>query len=474
LSDLGYIKTKGESLENASELLNPSLISIRVSPHNYLVAIFLGTFFSAFFFYLELDLAGIILFCISWIALPFFALNDRIVFDGRRLSRAGLLPRFWSWLNGSRRRLKLTDVEQVETQTIRTLRRGGKVFYRYRTAVCGKGLRITVVSGGENYRKMIRAILPLLAGNVLDNRSIELRDHLTDPKETLMNAEFSRIPSAEGLDGLLNDLRTRGRHKPPPFNHVMNPEDDVKAEELRGLGNELRVAGYPLRALESFRRAFVLRRPDGRLLFEFARCLQSFAGAERDSRLERRSLAAMRLAERRADGDIDLLARLGECYFQLGEWRRAARVFQNAMDRAGESFRVARGMADIALHDGKIAHVIHHFSAANRVAETPSLRRWSKGEAEYFSHLNSDDEYMEMEISRVNLLETIEASKKTALRISYFAFPIIIVGLVFDDSLISNIGWAVSAVSLLIWVGMQMSTRLLGQRIPYELVESDD
>ncbi len=472
--DIDYIKTKDGSLENTSELSSPSRISIRVSPHNYLVAIFLGTFFSAFFFYLEFDLAGIILFCLSWIILPFFALNDRIVFDGRRLSRAGFLPRFWARFNRTRRRLKLSDVERVETQTIRTLHRGGKVFYRYRTSISGKGLRITVVSGGENYRRIIRTILPLLSDNVLDNRSTDLRDHLADPKETLMRAEFLRIPSAEALESQVNDIRARGKQRSPMVKHEASHEDDEKAEDLRGLANQLKVAGYPLRALEAFRRALVLRRSDARLLFEFGQCLYAFASVERDKRLERKSLAAMRLAEQRACGDIDLMTRIGECYFQIGEWRHAARVFQNATDQMGENFRVSRGMAEIALRNGKIAHVIHHFSNANRVAETPALRRWSRGETEYFSHLNSDDEYMEMEVSRVGLLETLETSKKTALRILYFAFPIIIVGLVFDDDLIANIGWAVSAVSLLIWVGMQMGTSLLGQRIPYDLIETDD
>ena len=87
----------------------------------------------------------------------------------------------------------------------------------------------------------------------------------------------------------------------------------------------------------------------------------------------------------------------------------------------------------MALREGKIAHVIHHFSNANRLAETPSLRRWTQGETEYFSHLNSDDEYMELEIGRVNMLETVESSKKTALRIAGLALPAVVVGLVFED-----------------------------------------
>ena len=445
-------------------------VSIRVSPHSYFTALLLGTFFSAFLFYLELDLAGVLLFSIAWILLPFFALNDRITFDGKRLERTGLVPRIWTWFNNGRRRLKLSDIEQVETHAVRTIRRGGNVIYRYRMVLRGKGLGITIASGGDDFRRMIRGILPRLTDNVMDTRSMELRDHLADPKETLMRAEFSRIPAADVLAGTLKSQRRRGAKTQV---NKADPEEE-KAEDLRSLANELRLSGYLLQALEAFRRALVLRPKDARLLFEFGRCLHSFAGAERDPRLEKRALAALRLSERRAESDGELLVRLGEWYFQIGEWRRAASAFQQALDRAGESFRTARGFAEIALREGKIAHVIHHFSTAGRIAEIPSLRRWSRGEADYFSHLNSDEEYMELEISRVNMLDTIERSKKTSLHIAFVSFPAIFYGVTFEEPLIANIGWAVSCVALLTWTGLIISTRMLAQRIPHELVEPED
>lgn len=467
-------RTNIESVQAAVEpdtaLAPETTVSIRVSPHSYLTALTLGTFFSALLFYLEFDIAGYFFFAISWILLPFFALNDRITFDGKSLIRTGLVPRLWSWFNASRRRLKLTDIEQVETQSIRAIKRGGNVHYRYRTVIRGKGLSIAIASGGEDFRRMIKGILPRLAENVLDVRSIELREHLAEPKETLMRAEFSRIPSADVLEGA---FRSTGPRKPKAANGVVLG-DDEKADDLQSLANELRLSGYLLQALEAFRRALILRPADARLLFEFARCLHSFAGMTRDPKLERKAIAALRLSERRAAGDGDLLARLGECYFQIGEWRRAGNVFQNVVDTLGENFRAARGLAEMALREGKIAHVIHQFSAANRIAETPSLRRWTKGEAEYFSHLNSDDEYMELEVSRVSMLETLDNSKKTALRISSLAFPFVVAGLLFEDDLVANIGWAVTAVSLLIWTGMIVSVRLLSQRIPYDLVETED
>lgn len=445
-------------------------VSIRVSPNSYFIALLLGSFFSAFLFYLESDAAGVALFCFAWIIVPFFALNDRIVFDGKRLIRSGAVPQLWSWLQRSRRSLKLSDIEQIETAAVRALKRGGNVYYRYRTTIRGKGLQIAFASGGEDYRRMIESILPLVVENVLDARSMELRDHLADPKETLRKATIENIPSAEVLQSATRGARTTALIAP----HELDQAEAERADRLRILANQLRLNGYLRQSLEAFRRALVIKPHDGRLLYEFARCLQSFAGAERSGRLERKSIAAMRLAEMRAKDDGDLLERLGEAYFQAGEWRRSAAAFQKALDRAGEGFRSARGLAELALREGKIAHVIHHFSTANRLAETPSLRRWTRGEADYFARLNDDDEYMEMEVGRVSLLETFENAKKTALRLTFLGFPAIFIGVLFDDELVANFGWAISAVTLLIWTGLNISIRMFSTRIPYELLDQED
>lgn len=453
----------------AAALAPAEALSIRVSPHSYLTAVLLGTYLAALLFYLEIDVAGIIAFVLSWIVIPFLAFNDHVTFNGKRLTRTGLAPRAWAWFNGSRRRLKVSDIEQVETHAVRAMKRGASVMYRYRTILRGKGLSVTIASGGDDFRRIIKAILPRLADNVLDNRSLELRDHLADPKETLMKAEFAHIPAADVLEGSIRSAsRARNAARVPDA-----PEDD-KADDLRVLANELKVSGHLVRALEAFRRALIIRPRDGRLLFEFARCLHSFAATTRDPALEKRAIAALRLSERNAAGDRDLLVRLAEWYFEIGEWRRAGRIFQRVSERIGQSFRAARGLAEVALRDGKIAHVIHHLATAGRIAETPALRRWSKGEADYFSNLNADEEYMEMEISRVNLLDGVERSKKTTLRIAFFAFPAILIGVLFDDDLIANLGWSVSTVSLLIWTGLIITSRMLAQRIPYNLLEVDD
>lgn len=474
MSDIANAKTADVSAAKSAVLtiFNDKTVSLRVSPNSYFTALLLGIFFSAFLIYLEIDWLAIILLGFCVIGLPLLALTDRLSFDGKRLRRTGILPQVWAWFNGFHYRLKLTDIEQVETQALRALKRGGNVFYRYRTSVSGRGLKFVFGSGGEEYRQMIRQILPRLSENVLDNRSIELRDYLNEPKEIMMKAEFSHIPAADVLEESVNNFQNIAKNNKK--NREKSAAEIEKADYLRRLANELRLSGNLLQALEAFRRALVIEPRDAWLLFETARCLHSFAGSERDPKLHHKSLALLRLAEKRAANDKELLARMGESYFQFGDWERARAAFLKSIDRVEENFRSLRGMAEIALREGKIAHVIHNFSAANRLAETPALRRWTQNEADYFSHLNDDEEYMEMEISRINLLETLENSKKTTLKIAMFGFPAIIIGMIFDENLISNLGWAVSSVSLLIWSGLLLSLNIFSERIPYELIETEE
>ena len=469
MNNFGQAKITNISKEKSysNDLLEKS-VSIRVSPNGYFIVLFLITFYSGFLVYLEYDWLSFALFVSGWFFLPFLAFTDRITFDGKRLIRTGYLPRAWSWLNNSRNYLKVTDIEQVETQALRALKRGGNVFYRYRTSFQGKGAQMAFASGGEEYRQMIESIFPRLPESVLDNRSLELRDYLAEPKETLMKAEFAQIPSAEVLENSF-DKNSKIRRK----SRNINFEEIEKADYLRTLGNELRLSGYLLQALEAFRRALVINPKDGWLIFEFARCLHSFASSERNKKLQMKAFAALRLAEKRAAGDVDLLARLGETYFQYGDTRLARKAFQRALEKTEESFRSVRGLAEIALREGKIAHVIHHFLMANRLAETSALRRWTRAEAEYFTRLSEDEDYMEMEISRINLLEGLERSLKTCLRIALFGIPAILFGVVSADNLIANIGWAVSSIALLLWVGLIVSRKIFSSRIPLDLVEEE-
>ncbi len=474
VSEISSTKTAEVSEIKPSAAAAEQTVSIRVSPNSYFIVLFLTTFSTGFLIYLEQDLIALVLFAASWLIFPVLAWTDRIEFDGRRLTRTGFLPRFWAWANSTRYRLKISDIEQVESQALRALKRGGNVFYRYRTSLQGKGLKFAFASGGEDYRQMIHRIFPLLPENALDTRSIELRDYLSEPKETLMKASFAHIPSADVLESSLNKFQTADKNlRIDSKDKLIGDEELEKADYLHRLANELRLSGYLLQSLEAFRRALILNPKDAWLIFDFARCLHSFAGSEKSAKLRRKAFAALRLAEKRGNTDGELLARLGESYFQYGDSQRAANSFQKAIEAVETSFRAVRGLAEIALREGKIAHVILHFGIANRLAETPALRRWTKKENEYFSRLNTDDDYMEMEISRVNLLETLETSKKTCLKIAFFGFPAIIFGLL-GEALIANVGWAISCVSLLVWVGLMLTQNLLSTRIPMDIAFDDE
>lgn len=444
-------------------------VGVRAMPAPYLVCLFVASFISALLAYLGYSVFAGSITLISWVLIPLSWLTDRIVFDGRRVRRTGMLPRFLARLTGTRDRLKISDIEQIETAAFPGIKRGRNVYYTYQTTITGKTARFVFSSGHRGYLNVIRTLLPMVPEDVLDNTSIDLRDYLTEKEEVRRRAAESEIPSSEVLDGSFREISLNGRNE-----NLSSEAAEEQATYLRRLANELRVSGRLLQALEAFRRAAILRPKDAGLLLEFAACIRSVAGSESDYKLERRALAMMRLAERHAGADRDLLARIGEFYFQIGEWRRASIVLKRAADAMGENFRILRAMAELALREGKMAHVIHNFSAAQRMAATTALRRWSQTEVEYFSHLNEDEEYLELEISRVNLLDTLQRTKRSAIRIVLFGLGVIPIGVLLGDDLIANIGWTVSGISLVVWIVTIVMTKMLSTRIPFELMETDE
>ncbi len=447
-------------------------VNIRVSPNNYFVTFFLLSFVTGFLVYLEKDFAAMILFGLTWLTVPLLAWKDRIVCDGKSIFRTGFIPTLWAILSGKPRRIRISQIEQIETQALRALKRGGNVFYRYRTSVQGKGLRFVFASGSDDYRQMVRKLFPAVSNDVLDNRSLELRDYLKEPKEVLMRAEFAKIPSMEVLESSVNEFTTANRNLATKrYSKEISLEDIENAEELREIANELRISGNLLQSLEAFRRALLLNPNDAWLIFDFARCLHSYSGLERNQSLARRANAALRLAESKAKKDAILLARIGETHFQYGNWKRASKTFYKTLNIAAESFRSVRGLAEIALREGKIAHVIHHFASAAHFAENNALERWARGENEYFSRLNNDEDYMEAEVTRINWLESIERKKRSALKFSLIGLLVVLFGVLFNDT-VADFGWAFSFITITLWVGLILSQGLLGERCAY--LETED
>ena len=109
----------------------------------------------------------------------------------------------------------------------------------------------------------------------------------------------------------------------------------------------------------------------------------------------------------RADEDAALLALIGEGFLECNEAARAERTFQRAIELDPRTFRARLGLADVALRNGKLAHVIHQYRDAAHEASEKALVRYARREAEYYLRLNDDDEYLSAELTRINWLQTL-------------------------------------------------------------------
>jgi len=168
------LKALGEvARERRRRRKEPRLARVRVSPGSYLAAASVLTFCSALLLRSERDLLALTTVAVAWLIIPMLALTDRIEFDGEFLVRRGPIPFLMRHLTGRKRELSVTDFEKVDTQAVRTLRRSGRVRYRYRTHIVGKSIEFTFASGGQSYRGMVRKLFPLIHPDKLDLRTIE-------------------------------------------------------------------------------------------------------------------------------------------------------------------------------------------------------------------------------------------------------------------------------------------------------------
>ena len=132
MNDAEQIETLKALTEVAREREEPQkrlrLASVRVSPGSYLAVASVLTFSSALLLKSERDLFAIVVVGIAWLIVPLLALTDRIEFDGETLRRRGPAPLLLRLtILGRQKQLKVADFEKVDTQALRTLRRGGRV-----------------------------------------------------------------------------------------------------------------------------------------------------------------------------------------------------------------------------------------------------------------------------------------------------------------------------------------------------------
>ena len=463
LDTLPVLSEVSEERERARK--KSTIASVRVSPGPYLALAGVITFVATLLLRANYDAAGLILIAIAWLIIPVVAFSDRIAFDGSSLRRQGPLASFLHLFFGYRKQLSLEDFETVETQAVRTLRRGGRVRYRYRTQITGKGREFVIVSGGRDYRKFVHQLFPLIHEGKLDNRSRDLRDYLNDPTFLNQKTQLSQLASSDLLDVTGSDfkLSRKFRRRADVADAPATPEDLERARLLRRLGNELRVSGRLREASEAFRRAMNVRPHGAWLIYDFARLLRSQASAQADARLLSRARAALRLASIRAENDVVLLPLIGESFLECGDARHARRALERVVEIDSGNFKARVGLADIALREGKLAHVIHHYHEAARVSSEQSLARYARSEGEYYMQLNNDDDYLAAELRRINWLQNITRIRRLALRVTNASVLLALIGGLIDP-VAGSIGWSLASSALIIWVLTLVGTRFLFER----------
>src|SRR5262249_15553074 len=197
---------------------------------------------------------------------------------------------------------------------------------------------------------------------------------------------------------------------------------------LRRAANDLRIAGRLQQSAEAFRRALLIMPENGWLIYEYARLLRSQASAFGDARILGRACAALRLAVRRTPLDASLLERVGESFLEYGDPARAEKTFRRALEIDGNALRAQTGLAEVALSEGKLAHVIHHYNEAVRMAPDKATKRLALREADYYSRLNNDEDYLAAELRRMNWLEGAGRVQRLTARVSFAALLIALAG----------------------------------------------
>lgn len=482
MSDSSQIEKSKALIEATRERVMPPakhamLASVRISPGGYLAFAAIFTFASLILLRAGRDLAALISVALTWIIIPIVIAIDRVTFDGQTLFRRGLVAAFARFIKGRPIELHLADIERAETTAVRTVRRGGRVRYRYRTEVAGKGISFVFASGG-GFRRLVKLAFASVSDDKLDARTRELRDHLTDSSSLRKTLQLLRLASSSVLDNAVDALPQSGsksgskkiRHQRAITSEEMSSEDIERARLLRAAANQLRIAGRLRESAEAFRRALLVMPNDGGLLYEFARLLRSQASALGQARLLSRARAALRLAVSReilnASSEEQagrLLNRMGETFLELGDAEPAARAFRRALEINPRTFRAQLGLADVALRDGKLAHVIHHYNDAARIASDEALVRFARREADYYARLNDDEEYLAAELRRINWLQNAQRVQHLAARSGLASILLALVGPAISP-MAGAMGLAFATSSIVAWAGTLLATRFLRPR----------
>ena len=356
---------------------------------------------------------------------------DRIEFDGQSIRRRGPLAFLLGRLTGARQRLLISDVEAITTETTSLSFANGDARLIYRTYVHGGGVEIVVRSHRSAYVPFIKELFAAVGRDKLDPRSFEL---------------FEYLEGAAKLD----DARTlRAEIATLPF------------PRLRRVANSLRLAGRLAQASSYFRTAYEKEPRNPELLYEMSRFFHSTAQND-DTRLLQRSDACLRLASRLAGDTPELLERIGEAFFERTDYKRATDCFRRALTFDAARFRANIGLAEIALRDGKLAHVAHFYNAASASCDR-ALARLARREAVYYERLVRDDDFLEAELRRIRAANQIRWARRLASVSFLGAWMAAGIAGRFAP-VVEEFGWALMAMSALVWCGGAVGLKYFGRR----------
>ena len=457
------LKTLAEAARWREDAVAPRrLAAVRVSPGGYLATSSVLTFASVLLVRSDREVWALIFLGVAWLLIPALAFTDRLVFDGRSLTRRGVFPFIVQLISGTRQRLNLGDIERVNTNAVRTLRRGGRVRYRYRSQIFGKGMSFVLVSGGKSYRTMVRELLPLIHDQKVDARTRDLRDYLCEPRVLARNIQQLQLASAAVLDNATSDIKERIANR-RSISEPHSAADLERAVLLRQLANRLRVAGRLRESREAYRRALIVLPQDAGLIYEFARLLRSQASATGDARLLSRARAALRLASSRAGEDSTLLTLIGESLVECGDVNLAERILHRAVGLPDQNFRARVELADLALRNGKLAHVIHYYRDAARLVMDKALAVYARREADYYARLNDDEDYLVVELRRISWLQNATRVRRLAARVTNASILFALAASYLDPT-VGSLGWALASSSLFAWITSLFVGKFLASR----------
>ena len=439
------------------------LASVRTSPGGYFAVAAIMTFAALVCLRTQRDLLALILVSSTWTVIPLLILTDRLSFDGTTLRRSGFGAVMRQLFRRSPLRMAAADIERVEVASLRTLRRGGNVRYRYRVEISGNDSTVSFASGGRQFRRMMRALLPCIAEHKLDARACELRDHLADARAVRSEAARLGIAPALVLENAAEVAEKRIERQRRENKHVTSEQELDRATLLRRAANDLRIMGSLQQSAEAFRRALLISPRNPWMIYEYARLLKSQASAFGDANLLGRACAALRLSAMRGRNDARLLERVAESFLEYCDAARAAKTFRQALEVDEDAFRAHLGLAEVALGDGKLAHVIHHYNDAVRCAPDKASARLARREADYYSRLHSDEDYLAAELRRMNWLEGAGRIQRLTARVSFAALLMALVGSSVDQ-VVASVGWAMASSSIIAWSGSLITRKFLSGR----------